>query len=144
MPNTANIYWKFQQKLLFKSKFTAFIYICKFAMNMFYRGRIFLTDLNTPILNVWGSVSRVKRRLTKGSMRRQFSPLNWKCHVIIVFPTDLSGFVVTMHSHLCDQFAKRRGRGIWLAPCLHAPSCIVTIKPSRTSHNPLLRSPYSL
>ena len=28
---------------------------------------------------------------------------NWKCRVIIVIKTDLSGFIVTMHSGLCEQ-----------------------------------------
>ena len=34
---------------------------------------------------------------------------NWKCHVIIVIRTDLSGFVVTMHSGLCEQYVKSLG-----------------------------------
>ena len=29
---------------------------------------------------------------------------NWKCHVIIIIKTDLSGFVVPMHSDLCEQY----------------------------------------
>ena len=38
-----------------------------------------------------------------------FTGLNWKCHVIIVIKTDLSGFVVTMHSGLCEQYVKSLG-----------------------------------
>ena len=38
-----------------------------------------------------------------------FSWLNWKCHVIIVIKTDLSGFVVPMHSGLCEQYVKSLG-----------------------------------
>ena len=35
---------------------------------------------------------------------------NWKCHVIIVIKTDVSGFIVTMHSGLCEQYVKSLGR----------------------------------
>ena len=34
---------------------------------------------------------------------------DWKCHVIIVIKTDLSGFVVTMHPGLCEQYVKSLG-----------------------------------
>ena len=34
---------------------------------------------------------------------------NWKCLVIIVIKTDLSGFVVPMHSGLCEQYIKPLG-----------------------------------
>ena len=61
-----------------------------------------------------------------------FTGWNWKCHVIIVIKTDLSGFVVPMHSGLCEQYVL----GIWL-PVSHAPSCIGTTNPSRTGLNPL-------
>ena len=91
---------------------------------------IFKRFLDTPISNVWGSASRAQRPLPTGSVRRQFpsfrgtrwrnngSPsyfkwrilaftrLNWKCHVIILIKTHLSGFVVTMHSGLCDHYVK--------------------------------------
>ena len=39
-----------------------------------------------------------------------FTRRNWKCHVIIVIKTDLSGSVVTMHSGLCEQYAKSLGQ----------------------------------
>ena len=35
-----------------------------------------------------------------------FTGWNWKCHVVIVIKTDLSGFVVPVHSGLCKQYAK--------------------------------------
>ena len=35
-----------------------------------------------------------------------FTGWNWKCHVIIVIKTDLLGFVVPMHSGLCEQYVK--------------------------------------
>ena len=38
-----------------------------------------------------------------------FTGRNWECHVIIVIKTDLSGFVVTMHSGLCEQHVKSLG-----------------------------------
>ena len=38
-----------------------------------------------------------------------FKGWNWKCHVIIVIKTDLSGFVVPMHSGLCEQYVKSLG-----------------------------------
>ena len=38
-----------------------------------------------------------------------FTRWNWKCHVIIVIKTDLSGFVVPMHSGLCEQYVKSLG-----------------------------------
>ena len=38
-----------------------------------------------------------------------FTGWNWKCHVIIVIKTDLSGFVVPMHSGLCEQYVKSLG-----------------------------------
>ena len=53
--------------------------------------------------------------------------------------TDLSGFVVTMHSGLCEQYVKlprAKAHGIWLAVS-HARSCIVTTKPSRMGLNTL-------
>ena len=67
-----------------------------------------------------------------------FTGWNWKYHVIIVIKTDLSGFVVPMHSGLCEQYVKSLGLplGIWL-PVSHAPSCIGTTNPSRTGLNPL-------
>ena len=34
-----------------------------------------------------------------------FMGQNWKCHVIVI-KTDVSGFVVTMHSGLCEQYVK--------------------------------------
>ena len=67
-----------------------------------------------------------------------FTGWNWKCHVIIVIKTDLSGFVVPMHSGLCEQYVKSLGYAlrIWL-PVSHAPSCIGTTNPSWTGLNPL-------
>ena len=41
----------------------------------------------------------------------------------------LEGFVVTMHSGLCEQYVK--SLGIWL-PVSHAPSTIVTTNPDRS------------
>ena len=38
-----------------------------------------------------------------------FARRNWKFHAIIVIKTDLSGFVVTMHSGLCKQYVKSLG-----------------------------------
>ena len=38
-----------------------------------------------------------------------FTGWNWKCHVEIVIKTDLSGFVVQMHSGLCGQYVKSLG-----------------------------------
>ena len=38
-----------------------------------------------------------------------FTGWNWKCHVIMVIRTDLSGFVVPMHSGLCEQYVKSLG-----------------------------------
>ena len=38
-----------------------------------------------------------------------FTGRNWKCHVIIVIKTDLSGFVVTMHEGACEQCVKSLG-----------------------------------
>ena len=38
-----------------------------------------------------------------------FTEWNWKCHVIIVIKTDLSGFVVPMHSGLGEQYVKSLG-----------------------------------
>ena len=38
-----------------------------------------------------------------------FKGWNWKCHVIIVIKTDLSGFVVPVHSGLCEQYVKSLG-----------------------------------
>ena len=38
-----------------------------------------------------------------------FTGWNWKCHVIIVIKTELSGFVVPMHSGLCKQHVKSLG-----------------------------------
>ena len=68
-----------------------------------------------------------------------FTGWNWKCLVIIVIKTDLSGFVVPMHSGLCEQYVKSGyALGIWL-PVSHAPSCIGTTNPSRTGLNPLNR-----
>ena len=68
-----------------------------------------------------------------------FTGWNWKCHVIIVIKTDLSGFVVPMHSGLCEQYVKSLGYalGIWL-PVSPAPSSIWTTNPSRTGLNPLM------
>ena len=63
-----------------------------------------------------------------------FTGWNWKCHVIIVIKTDLSGFVIPMHSGLCEQYVK--SLRIWL-PVSHVPSCIGTTNPSRTGLNPL-------
>ena len=60
---------------------------------------------------------------------------NWKCHVIIVIKTDPSGFVVTMHSGLCEQYVKSLGLGIWF-PVSYAPFSIVTTNPSRTGLDP--------
>ena len=57
-----------------------------------------------------------------------------KMSFIIVIKTDLSGFVVPMHSGLCEQYVK--SLGIWL-PVSHTPSCIGTTNPSRTGLNPL-------
>ena len=69
-----------------------------------------------------------------------FMGWNWKCHVIIGIKTNLSGFVVPMHSGLCEQYVKSpraNALGIWL-PVSHAPSCIGTTNPSRTGRNPLI------
>ena len=38
-----------------------------------------------------------------------FMGWNWKCLVIIVIKTDPSGFVVPMHSGLCEQYVKSLG-----------------------------------
>ena len=38
-----------------------------------------------------------------------FTGWNWKCYVIIVIKTDLSGFVVPMPSGLCEQYVKSLG-----------------------------------
>ena len=34
---------------------------------------------------------------------------NEKCQIILVIKTDLSGFVVTMHSGLCEQYIEYLG-----------------------------------
>ena len=71
---------------------------------------------------------------------------NWKCHVIIVIKTDLSGYVVPVHSGLCEQYTSNPSGyalGIWL-PVSHAPSCIGTTNPSRTGLNPLNISSISI
>ena len=38
-----------------------------------------------------------------------FTGWKWKCHVIIAIKADLSGFVVPMHSGLCEQYVKPLG-----------------------------------
>ena len=48
-------------------------------------------------------ISAFKRRLLT------LTGWNLKCHVIIVIKTDLSGFVVPMHSGLCEQYIKSLG-----------------------------------
>ena len=64
---------------------------------------------------------------------------NWKCHVVIVIKTDLSG--------LCEQYVKSVGLvrtlfkswGRYLTSYFaRAPSCIGTTNPSRTGLNPLI------
>ena len=94
---------------------------------------LLLPYINTPILKAWDRASRAQRSLKAGIVRRQFPWLrgttwrnnwrsawngfrfehiyafltltgwNWKRHVIIMTKTDLSGFVVTMHSGFCEQ-----------------------------------------
>ena len=92
----------------------------------------FKTDLNMPMVRVWGSASRTQHPLLRGAtwcnngsstwngshFEHHFSYVEWrkltlmkwywKCHVIIVImiKTNLSGFVVTMHSGLCGQYIK--------------------------------------
>ena len=56
-----------------------------------------------------------------------FTGQNWKCHFINV----IIGLVRTVR-----QIPQANALGIWL-PLSHAPSCIVTTKPSRTGLNPL-------
>ena len=65
--------------------------------------------------------------------------VNLKCHVISLIKTDLSGFVVTVYYGLVRmvrQIPRANGLRIWL-PVSHAPLCIVTTNPSRTSIYPL-------
>ena len=62
---------------------------------------------------------------------RIFTGWNWKCHAIIVFKNDLSGFVRTVR-----QIPRANALGIWL-PVSHALSCIGTTNSSRTGLNPL-------
>ena len=57
-----------------------------------------------------------------------------KCHVIIVIKTDLSGFVVTMHSGFCEHYVKPLGLS---ASGFDFTLCIVTTTPSITGLNPL-------
>ena len=57
-----------------------------------------------------------------------FTGWNWKCHIIIVIKTDLSGFVVPMHSGLCEQYVK----SCFARALVHWDN-----KPSRTGLNPL-------
>ena len=38
-----------------------------------------------------------------------FTRWNWKCRVIIMIKTDLSGFVITMHLGLCKKYVKSLG-----------------------------------
>ena len=54
-----------------------------------------------------------------------FTGWKLKCHVIIMIDTDLSGFVVPMHSGLCEQYVKSPGPTPWwfdflLRMCPHA------------------------
>ena len=95
-----------------------------------------LTTLNTPITKVWGAHHErsvpFRGALWGDNSRRYGAPgavtaldssiifvfkwwiltctkWNWKYHVIIVVKTDLSGFVLIMHSGLCEQYVKSLG-----------------------------------
>ena len=58
---------------------------------------------------------------------------NLKCHVVTVVNTDLSRFVATMHSGLCEQYVKSLGLATLWFDFL---SCVVAIHSSKTSLNP--------
>ena len=74
-----------------------------------------------------------------------FTRWNWKCHVIIVIKTDLSGFVVPMHSGLCEQYVKSLGlRPRDLTSCFARALVHWDNNPSRTGLNPLNISNRSL
>ena len=65
-----------------------------------------------------------------------FTGWNENGHVVIGINTDLSGFVVTMHSLLCEQYALRIG-----LPVSPAPPCTVTTNTIRTGVNPWNTTP---
>ena len=68
-----------------------------------------------------------------------FMGWNWKFHVIIVIKTDLSGFVVPMHSGLCEQYVKSLGLTSLGFDFLFRTrlQCTGKTNPSRTGLNPL-------
>ena len=72
----------------------------------------------------------IRHRLSGKCQHSRGEIENVMLHVIIVIKTDLSGFIVTMHSGLCEQYVR-----FWL-PVLHAPLCIVTTDPCRIGLNP--------
>ena len=130
-PITGTVHGRFHQLLPSKAtsqlsfKFSDSLQICFIVVELL------LPYSNMPILKAWGSTSRAQRPLTTGIVGRQFpsrgntwrnngrsalasstyAPFtcrlltfmgwNWKLSVLIVIKTDLSGFVVTMHSGLC-------------------------------------------
>ena len=54
----------------------------------------------------------VTREISRGMALRRaltFTRCSWKYHVIIVIKIDLPGFVVTMHSGLCEEYPESPG-----------------------------------
>ena len=138
-PITGTVYGRFHQLLLSKAtsqlsfKFSDSLLINAIMLELL------LPYSNTPILKAWGSTSQAHCPLTKGIVRQQFPSLRgtmlrdngrsmWNCshfkHICafyveitnihkvklkVMIKTNLSGFVVTMHSGLCKHYVKYLG-----------------------------------
>ena len=133
---TSTVYWKFRQSLVSQATLQPLIMCADSLFICFIAVEIVKTNLNTPIWKAWSSASRAQRPLPTGIVRRQFPSLRgttWRnkgrsawndsrfehicafyveitnIKVIIVIKTDLSGFVVPVHSGLCEQYVKSLG-----------------------------------
>ena len=60
-------------------------------------------ELHAERLSLPALYSYLKWRILK------FTRWNWKCLVIIVIKTDMSGFIVTMHWGMCEQYVESLG-----------------------------------
>ena len=149
--------WKNASIIAVKSNVTTFIQVLRFVVNIFYCERVAFTvpkhadikgvrqrPLTTGIVRrqfpslrgtTWRNNAMSAWNGSRFEHIRAFyveitniHGWNWKCDVIIVIKTDMSGLVVPMHSGLCE-----RPRDL----ISHAPSCIGTTNPSRTGPNPL-------
>ena len=128
--------WKIPPITAVKSNVTTFIHVLRFDVHIFYFGRVDFTvfkhgDIKDARQRLTSTASHgdgycgAPRDVTREGTRETtlasstyvpftwslltFTGWNWKCHVINVIKTDLSGFVVPMHSGLWEQYVKSPG-----------------------------------